>query len=119
MGKMFEYPGAGLIATLRYRGIPFCMRSDSSSSFKAVTAFMRFRINEQVVTLPSPNTQDAIDCEYPRQQSTVRLIRQVARISKSKVHLAKKSGADMYNSSAEHSPGKAQKNDCQLLRSTS
>jgi hypothetical protein len=80
MGKMFEYPGAWLIAALRYRGIPFCMRSDSSSSFTATTAFMRPRINEQVVTLPSPNTQDAIDCEYPRQQPTGRLIRQVARI---------------------------------------
>ena len=71
------YPGAWLIAALLHRGIPFCMRCDSSSSFKAVTEFMRSGQDEAVVTLPPPNTQDAIDYECPRQPSTVRLIRQV------------------------------------------
>ncbi len=71
------YPGAWLIAVLLHRGIPFCMRCDSSSSFKAVTEFMRSGLDEAVVTLPPPNTQDAMDYESPRQQSTVRLIRQV------------------------------------------
>lgn len=71
------YPGAWLIAALLHRGIPFCMRCDSSSSFKAVTEFMRSGQDEAVVTLPPPNTQDAMDYECPRQQSTVRLIRQV------------------------------------------
>jgi hypothetical protein len=71
------YPGAWLIAALLHRGIPYCMRCDSSSSFKAVTEFMRSGQDEAVVTLPPPNTQDAIDDECPRQPSTVRLIRQV------------------------------------------
>lgn len=71
------YPGAWLIAALLYRGIPFCMRCDSSSSFKAVTEFMRSGLEEKVVTLPSPNRQDALDYECPRQPSIVRLIRQV------------------------------------------
>ena len=39
--------------------------------------------------------------------------------SKSGIYLAKKSGADKSKSSAEHSPGKALKNDYRLLRSTS
>ncbi len=53
------------------------MRCGSSSSFKAVTEFMRSGLDEALVTLPPPNTQDAIDYECPRQPSTVRLIRQV------------------------------------------
>ncbi len=71
------YPGAWLIAALLHRGIPFCVRCDSSSSFKAVTEFMRSGLEEKVVTLPPPNRQDAIDYECPRQPSTVRLIRQI------------------------------------------
>ena len=71
------YPGAWLIAALLHRGIPFCMRCDSSSSFKAVTEFMRSGLDEAVVTLPAPNRQDAIDYECPHEPSTVRLIRQV------------------------------------------
>jgi hypothetical protein len=72
------YPGAWLIAALLHRGIPFCLRCDSSSSFKAVTEFMRSGLDEKVVTLPPPNHQDAIDYECPRQPSTVRLIRQIS-----------------------------------------
>jgi hypothetical protein len=53
------------------------MRCDSSSSFKAVTEFMRSGLDEAVVTLRPPNKQDAIEYECPRQPSTVRLIRQV------------------------------------------
>lgn len=71
------YPGAWLVAALLHRGIPFCMRCDSSSSFKAVTEFMRSGLDEALVTLPAPNRQDAIDYECPREPSTVRLIRQV------------------------------------------
>jgi hypothetical protein len=71
------YPGAWLVAILLHRGIPFCMRCDSSSTFAAITQFMRSGQDEAVVTLPPPNRRDAADYECPRQASTVRLIRQV------------------------------------------
>jgi hypothetical protein len=37
------------------------MRCDLSSSFKAVTEFMSSGLDEAVVKLPPPNTQDAMD----------------------------------------------------------
>lgn len=70
-------PGAWLVAALLHRGIPFCMRCDSSASFSAITQFMRSGEDEAQVTLPPPHRQDAIDYECPRLPSTVRLIRQV------------------------------------------
>ena len=79
------YPGAWLIALLLHRGIPFCLRCDCSSSFTAITRFMRSGRDEAVVTLPPPNRQDAFDYECPRQASTVRLIRQVTPQGKVRV----------------------------------
>jgi hypothetical protein len=35
------HPGAWLMAVLLHRGIPFCLRCDCSSSFTAITCFMR------------------------------------------------------------------------------
>jgi hypothetical protein len=43
------------------------MRCDSSSTFAAMTEFMRSGLDEAVVTLSPPNRQDAIDYECPRQ----------------------------------------------------
>ncbi len=79
------YPGAWLVAALLHRGIPFCMRCDSSSTFATVTQFMRSGQAEAVVTLPPPHRQDAIDYECPRQASTMRLIRQVTPAGKVRV----------------------------------
>lgn len=79
------YPGAWLVAALLHRGIPFCMRCDSASTFAAITQFMRSGQDDAVVTLPPPNHQDAIDYECPRQASTVRLIRQVTPAGKVRV----------------------------------
>ena len=66
------YPGAWLVAALLHRNVPFCMRCDSSSTFTAITQFMRSGLDEAVVTLPPPNRRDAADYECPRQASTVR-----------------------------------------------
>ena len=60
------YPGAWLVASLLHRGIPFCMRCDSASTFTAITQFMRSGIDEAVVTLPPPNRRDAADYESAR-----------------------------------------------------
>jgi hypothetical protein len=79
------YPGAWLIAVLLHRGIPFCLRCDCSSSFTAITRFMRSGDDQAMVTLPPPNRQDAIEYECPRQPSTVRLIRQVTPDGKVRV----------------------------------
>jgi hypothetical protein len=79
------FPGAWLVAALLHRGIPFCMRCDSPSSFAAITQFLRCGLDEAVVTLPPPNRRDAADYECPRQASTVRLIRQVTPTGKVRV----------------------------------
>ena len=71
------YPAAWLIAVLLARTIPFCMRCDSTSTFKAVRDFMRSGRAEALVSLPAPNRANAADYECPRTPSTVRLIRQV------------------------------------------
>jgi hypothetical protein len=80
------YPGAWLVAALWHRGIPFCMRCDSSSTFVAITRFMGSGEDEAVVTLPPPNRRDAVDHECPRQTSTVRLIRQVTPAGSVRAH---------------------------------
>jgi hypothetical protein len=79
------YPGSWLVAALLHREIPFCMRCDSSSTFAAITQFMRSGQDDTVVTLPPPNCRDAVDYECPRQASTVRLIRQVTPAGKVRV----------------------------------
>jgi hypothetical protein len=90
------YPGAWLVAALLHRGIPFCMRCDSSSSFKVVTEFMRSGKAEDIVTLPPPNRQDAVDYECPRQRSAVRLIRQVTPQGKVRVLMTSLLDATQY-----------------------
>ena len=61
------------------------MRCDSSSTFAAITYFMRSGQDDAVVTLPPPNRRDAVDYECPRQTSSVRLIRQVTPDGKVRV----------------------------------
>ncbi|MBK7648799.1 MAG: IS4 family transposase [Betaproteobacteria bacterium] len=94
------YPGAWLVAALLHRGIPFCMRCDSSSTFAAITQFMRSGQDEAVVTLPPPNRQDAVDYECPRQASTVRLIRQVTPAGKVRVLMTSLLDAASYPATA-------------------
>ena len=79
------YPGRWLVAVLLQRGIPFCMRCDSSSTFTAITQFMRSGQDEAQAILPPPNRQDASDYECSRQPSTLRLIRQVTPEGKVRV----------------------------------
>ena len=90
------YPGAWLVASLLHRGIPFCMRCDSASTFTAITQFMRSGIDEAVVTLPPPNRRDAADYECPRHASTVRLIRQVTPTGKVRVLMTSLLDPDRY-----------------------
>lgn len=94
------YPGAWLVASLLHRGIPFCMRCDSASTFTAITQFMRSGIDEAVVTLPPPNRRDAVDYECPRQASTVRLIRQVTPTGKVRVLMTSLLDAERYPAAA-------------------
>ncbi len=94
------YPGAWLVASLLHRGIPFCMRCDSASSFTAITRFMRSGKDEEVVTLPPPNRQDASDYECPRQVSSVRLIRQVTPAGKVRVLMTSLLDAERYPATA-------------------
>ena len=94
------YPGAWLVAALLHRGIPFCMRCDSSSTFAAITQFMRSGQDEAVVTLPPPNRRDAVDYECPRQASTVRLIRQVTPAGKVRVLMTSLLDAASYPATA-------------------
>ena len=94
------YPGAWLIAVLLARGVAFCMRCDSSSSFRAVTAFMRSGQAEAIVTLPPPSRSDASDYGVPRQLSTVRLIRQVTPQGRLRVLMTSLCDADAYPAAA-------------------
>ena len=94
------YPGAWLVAALLHRGIPFRMRRDSSSTFAAITRFMRSGEDEAVVTLPPPNRRDAVDYECPRQTSTVRLIRQVTPAGKVRVLMTSLRDATQYPAAA-------------------
>jgi Transposase DDE domain len=94
------YPGAWLVAALLHRGIPFCMRCDSSSTFAAITRFMRSGEDEAVVTLPPPNRRDAVDYACPRQISTVRLIRQVTPAGRVRVLMTSLRDATQYPAAA-------------------
>lgn len=94
------YPGAWLVAALLHRGIPFRMRRDSSSTFAAITRFMRSGEDEAVVTLPPPNRRDAVDYECPRETSTVRLIRQVTPAGKVRVLMTSLRDATQYPAAA-------------------
>ena len=94
------YPGAWLVAVLLARGVPFCMRCDSSSSFKVVTEFMRSGQDEAIVTLPAPNRADAADYGCPRQPSTVRLIRQITPEGKLRVLMTSLLASESYPAAA-------------------
>lgn len=72
------YPCRWLVAVLNHRAIKFCMRVDNASGFACVRAFMRSNAQEQVVILPAPDKQDALDYECPRKPQRVRLVRNVA-----------------------------------------
>jgi hypothetical protein len=70
------YPAYWLFAVLLQRERHFCMRADSLN-FSAIQAFRRSGLAEQVVMLPAPCKQDALDYEIAATPSEVRLIRQV------------------------------------------
>ena len=70
------YPACWLFAALLQRQLHFCVRVDSLN-FSVIKAFRRSGLVEQIVTLPAPCKQDAIDYEVASTPSQVRLIRQV------------------------------------------
>jgi len=70
------YPAYWLFAALTQRGRHFCMRADSLN-FGAIRTFRRSGLVEQIVTLPAPDKQDALDYEIAATPCQVRLIRQV------------------------------------------
>ena len=70
------YPAYWLFAALTQRGRHFCMRADSLN-FGAIRTFRRSGLAEQIVTLPAPGKQDALDYEIAATPCQVRLIRQV------------------------------------------
>ncbi|MEF8727922.1 MAG: IS4 family transposase [Accumulibacter sp.] len=70
------YPAYWLFAALTQRGRHFCMRADSLN-FGAIRTFRRSGLVEQIVTLPAPGKQDALDYEIAATPCKVRLIRQV------------------------------------------
>ncbi len=94
------YPGAWLVAALLQRSVAFCMRCDSSSTFTAITQFMRSGLDEALASLPPPNRRDALDYECPRQASTVRLIRQVTPAGKVRVLMTSLLDAERYPATA-------------------
>lgn len=71
------FPSRWLVSMLTARGIPFCMRCDSSGGFKAVRCFLASGLAEKVVSLRPPNARDAIDYDCPVVPTLVRLIRVV------------------------------------------
>jgi hypothetical protein len=72
------YPCRWLVSLLNHRAIKFCMRVDSAKGFTCVRKFMRSGALEQVVMLPAPKKQDALDYECPRKPQRVRLVRNIS-----------------------------------------
>jgi hypothetical protein len=72
------YPAAWLVALLIERGIRFCMRCDNSSSWSALTAFMRSGRDQAWVTLKAPSATEAPLWGCSRTPPQLRLVRQVA-----------------------------------------
>ena len=70
------YPACWLFAALLQRKLHFCVRVDSLN-FNAIKAFRQSGLLEQIVTLPAPCKQDAIDYDIAPIPCQVRLIRQV------------------------------------------
>lgn len=71
------YPSRWLVAVLNQRGLPFCMRVDSTG-FADVRAFLHRGLDEKIVTLPAHNHCDARDYECPCAPQTVRLVLHIA-----------------------------------------
>jgi hypothetical protein len=71
------FPCRWLAAALTSRGIPFCIRCDTSRGFKVVRQFMDSGHSEQLVVLRAPSARDAQDYECPATPTTVRLVRVV------------------------------------------
>ncbi len=69
------FPCRWLASALTVRGIPFCIRCDTSRGFKVVRQFMHSGQSEQLVSLRAPNARDAQDYECPATPTTVRLVR--------------------------------------------
>lgn len=70
------YPACWLFAALLQRGHHFCMRVDGLN-YKVIQAFRRSGLAEQIVLLPAPRKQDALDYGIDATPCQVRLIRQV------------------------------------------
>ena len=70
------YPASWLFAALLQRGLHFCVRMDHLN-FKVIKQFVRSGLREQIVTLPAPSKQDALDYEIAITPCRVRLILQV------------------------------------------
>jgi Transposase DDE domain len=72
------YPAAWLVALLTERGIRFCMRCDNSSSWSALTAFMRSGREQAWVTLKAPSATEVELWGCSRTPPRLRLVRQLA-----------------------------------------
>ena len=48
--RVLDRGGTWLVAALLHRGVPSCMRCDLSSTFAAITPFMRSGLDEALVT---------------------------------------------------------------------
>jgi hypothetical protein len=70
------YPAYWLFAALLQRNRHFCMRADNLN-FPLIQAFRRSGAAEQIVTLPAPCKQDALDYEVVPTPVKVRLVRQL------------------------------------------
>jgi hypothetical protein len=82
------YPAAWLINLLNERGIRFVMRCDTASGgWRALREFMRGDQPEAVVTLSTPDAQDAADWGCSANAPTVRLVRNVSTGAKLRVLL--------------------------------
>ena len=81
------YPSRWLVALLKDRAIPFCMRVEKAGDggFACVRMFLRSGLDEQLVTLSAPSRRDAIDYEFACAPQQVRLVRHVAPNGKVRV----------------------------------
>jgi hypothetical protein len=68
------YPAHWLFAVLLQRERHFCMRADSLN-FSVIQTFRRSGLLEQIVSLPAPCAEEALDYEVAALPSKVRLIR--------------------------------------------
>lgn len=90
------FPCRWLAGALTARRIEFCIRCDSSHGFRVVRQFMLSGQTDQIVTLPSPMTQDAADYECPMTPTMVRLVRVVTPNGRVHVVMTSLLDADIY-----------------------